>query len=174
MLIVSAATANAMAPHTGERSWVMFVQETGGDRIWIEGVIGSQIGRRLDELARFNAFDTFLIGLVETATPAEHARAIREQYGKPIHNYWHEPTADLLAFVQHVAQPAIRQLIDLTHPGALSTGTVGVEELMQILNVSESTIRRMVKAGEIPHYRFGRVLRFVPAEVVASLQRRPR
>jgi excisionase family DNA binding protein len=179
MLIVSQATATAMAPHTGEKSWVMFVQETPPTNtigpIWIEGVTGSQIPQRLGELARFNAYETFMIGLVETPKPADSARAIREQYaGKQLHDYWYEPTADLLAYIQHVAQEPIKRLLEQTHPGALSTATVGVKELMQILDVSESTILRMVKAGEIPYYRWGRVLRFVPAEVLASMQHRRR
>lgn len=141
--------------------------------IWIEAVAGAQIDTRLAELIRFNAFDTFLVGLVETMAPEDAASAIREQYaGKSLHHYWYEPTADLIAYIQHVAQGPIKQLLEQTHPGALSQGTVGLEELAQILSVSESTIRRMVKADEIPYMRWGRVLRFVPADVIVSLQHR--
>jgi excisionase family DNA binding protein len=36
------------------------------------------------------------------------------------------------------------------------------------------TVRRLVKNGEIPHLRMGKALRFVPADVIASLERRNR
>lgn len=141
--------------------------------IWIEAVTGAQIEPRLGDLNRFSAYPTLLVGLVETAQPGDAASAIREQYaGKNLHHFWYEPTADLIAYIQHVAQGPIKQLLEQTHPGALSQGTVDVEGLMQILNVSESTIRRMVKADEIPYMRWGRTLRFVPADVIASLQHR--
>jgi excisionase family DNA binding protein len=177
MIIVSAQTASAMAPHTGERAWIMFVLVTppngGIGPILIEPVRGQQIAARLGELARDNAYDTFMIGLIETTAPEETASAIRAQYAtKQLHHNWYESTADLLAYIQHVAQGPIRQLLEQTHPGAMSQAMVGLEELMQILGMSESTIRRMVKAEEIPFMRFGRVLRFVPAEVIASLQHR--
>lgn len=167
-----------MAHHAGVKTWVMFVQVTppngGIGPIWIEGISGPQIGSRLGELSRLNAYETFIIGLVETPTPDESARAIREEYGgKQLHGLWCEPTASLLAYIQHVAQGPVRALLEQTHPGALSQATVGVDELMQILGVSESTVRRMVKADEIPYMRWGKMLRFVPADVIASLQRRP-
>lgn len=177
MLFVSPTTASAMSPHTGARSWVMFAQTTppgaGVGPIWIEAIIGAQIDTRLGELVRFNAYETFLIGLIETTAPEDSANAIREQYaGKNLHHYWYEPTADLLAYIQHYAQGPIRLLLEQTHPGGLSQGTVSLEEMQQILGVSESTMRRMVKANEVPVMRWGRMLRFVPADVIASLQRR--
>lgn len=141
--------------------------------IWIEAVAGTQIEARLSELIRFNAYETFLIGLVETPQPEDAASAIREQYaGKHLHHYWYEPTADLIAYIQHVGQGPLRQLLEQTHPGALSQGTVDIDELARILGVSESTIRRMMRADEIPYMRWGRAPRFVPADVIASLQRR--
>lgn len=177
MIVINQQTANAMSQHTGERSWIMFAQVTppngGIGPIWIDAVTGSQIDTRLAELGRFNAYEVFMIGLVESPTPELSARAIREQYaGKNLHHYWYEPTADLLAYIQHVAQEPIRLLLEQTHPGSLSHATVSSEELMQILDISASTLQRMIKAEEIPYMRFGRTLRFVPADVIASLQHR--
>lgn len=178
MIFVSPTTASAMSLHAGPRSsWVMFAQTTPPNAIvgpiWIEAVTSAQIDVRLGELVRFGAYETFMIGLVETTAPEDSASAIREQYaGKNLHHYWYEPTADLLAYIQHYAQEPIRQLLEQTHPGGLSKGTVSAEEMQQILDVSESTLRRMVKANEIPFMRWGRTLRFVPQDVIASLQRR--
>jgi excisionase family DNA binding protein len=42
------------------------------------------------------------------------------------------------------------------------------------LGVSVPTVRRLVKAGEIPFLRLGKALRFVAADVLASLDRRER
>lgn len=176
MLIVSPATAASIAPHTGHRAWVMFVQAAPPDGIgpiWIEAIAGAQIGIRLGEIARFNHNDTFLVGLVETVTPEPTARAIREQYaGQLIRGLWFQPTPDLLAYIQHVAQEPVRRLIAEVHPGSLSTETVDVEQIAAMLNVTPATVYRMVKANEIPCYRVGRLLRFVPAEVIASLKHR--
>ena len=177
MIIISPTTASAMSPHTSRASWVMFVQTVmpGGSigPSLIEPIAGPRISSRLSEIARNNAYETILIGLVETPAPDQAAQAIREQFaGKHLHHDWHEPTADLIAYIQHHAQTPIKQLLAQTHPGGLSTETVGVEELAKILKVSETTIGRMVKANQIPFMRWGRVLRFVPAEVIASLQHR--
>jgi excisionase family DNA binding protein len=179
MLIVSPSTASALAPHAAERSWVMFVQVNppGGGQgpIKIEAVKGSQIGTRLATLARENAFDPMLIGLIESPTPLEHAQAIIEQYAAGhLHHDWYAPSADLLAYIQHVAQGPIQALLAETHPGGLSEESVEIEEMADILNVSVPTVRRMIKQEVIPYLKFGRIYRFVPADVIASLARRTR
>lgn len=179
MLIVSPSTASALAPHAAEKSWVMFVQvnpPTGGQGpIKIEAVKGSLIGTRLATLARENAFEPMLIGLVESPTPESHARAIAEQYGAgQLHHDWYAPSADLLAFIQHVAQGPIQALLAVAHPGGLSEAHVDIEQLADILSVSIPTVRRMIKAEEIPYLKFGRIYRFVPADVIASLAHRSR
>jgi excisionase family DNA binding protein len=179
VLIVSPSTARALAPHTAEKSWVMFIQVNlpvgGQGPIKIEGVKGAQIAPRLRAIASDNAFDAMLIGLIETTTPDEYAKAISAQYaGAHMHDEWYEPTADLIAFIQHAAQGAITSLLAQAHPGTLSTTPVDINEMARQLDVSVPTVRRMVKAGEIPCLRWGQWLRFVPADVVASLQRRGR
>ena len=178
MLIVSPSTATALASHAAG-SWVMFVQTnppTGGaGPIKIEGVQGTQIAGRLTALARDNAFETTLIGLLSTETPDELATAIADQYGGgELHDGWFTPSANLLAFVQHAAQVAIQDLLARTHPGALPVTPVDIDEMARLLSCSVPTVRRMVKAGEIPHLRWGRVLRFVPADVISTLHRRGR
>ncbi len=160
----------------------MFVQcvppGMGTGRILIEGVLGSQIAQALRILDDRNAFDTQLIGLIESEAPHDHAKAIAEQYASSanLHGNWYWPTADLLAFIHHVAQEPIRQLLAQTHPGASDSPLVGIDEMAQILGVSVGTVRRMVKAGEIPI--FGRApngaLKFAPADVIASFRRRSR
>lgn len=176
MLIVSPATASALASHAAERSWVIFVQVNppigGNGPIKIEGIRGSQLAARLSQLARDNAFDAMLIGMIETTTPAEYATAIAEQYaGIDLHDGWFEPTADLLALIQHAGQSAIQALLAQTHPGGLSEAPVDIENMARILDVSIPTVRRMVKAEQIPYLRWGRMLRFVPTDVIATLQR---
>jgi len=180
MLIVSPATAQAFAPHAAEKAWVMFVQvnpPSGGiGPILIEGIGGARIAMRLRQLSEDNAFETVLIGLLETTTPREHAAAIAEQYGGHLHDGWYEPTAALLAYVQHVGQPALQLLLEQTHPGALDESLVDSAAIAAVLGVSVQTIRRMVKAKQIPFIKLGdghgAVYRFVPRDVIASLHRR--
>lgn len=156
----------------------MFVQvnpPTGGNGpILIDGVKGSQIAARLRQLAIDNAFEAMLIGLVETTQPDEYAAAIAEQYTAVVHDRWFEPTADLLAFIQHAAQEPIQALLSQTHPGGLRDAPVDIDEMARQLGVSVPTIRRMIKANQIPYLRWGRMLRFVPVDVFATLQRRGR
>lgn len=147
----------------------------GHGPILIEGVRGVNLGTRLGQIARDNAFPTMIIGLIATPTPDELAAAIATQYaGVRLHDRWYEASADLLAYIQHVAQGPIRELLARTHPGGLSEEGVDIEEMARILGVSIPTVRRLVKAGEIPCLRMGRALRFVPADVLAALNQRAR
>jgi len=142
--------------------------------IKIEGVRGLAIAQRLRQLAAENAYEAMLIGLVETPTPIEHANAIADQYAgdAELHDGWFEPTPALVAYIQHVGQAAIQELLSKTHPAALTNEPVDIDEMARILGVAVVTVRRMIKAKQIPCMRFGRTLRFVPTDVVASLQRR--
>ncbi len=176
MLLVSPPTASAIAPHASERSWVAFVQTVpakgGNGPVMIEGVKGNILGPWLAQIARYNADETMLIGLIASPTPIEHASAIAEQYaGAHLHDGWFAPTADLLAFVQHMGQEPLRALLEQTHPGALTETPVNIDEMAKILGCSTPTLRRRVARNEIPHLRIGRVLRFVPADVLATLRR---
>lgn len=175
MLIVSPATATALAPHAAERSWVMFVQVTppmGAGPVKIEGAHGKRIADRLAQLAADNAFDTMLIGLIPTTTPHEHANAIAQQYAAAhLHDGWFAPEPGLLAFIQHAGMPAIQELLERTHPAALGDEAVDIDTMADMLNVSATTVRRMVKAGSIPFLRAGNgALRFEPRSVFATLR----
>lgn len=174
MLIVSPSTANALAPHASERSYVMFVQVNppgGTGPILIEGVKGAALGRRLGQLAQDNAFEARLIGLYETPQPEQLAHQIRAQHDDDrLHDDWFESTNALIVFVQQHAQQPLLDLLAATHPGAMDTAPVDIDTIASLLGVSVKTIRRMVDKNQIPYLRAGRVLRFVPVDVVASLR----
>lgn len=177
MLIVSPSTVNALAPHASGGAFVMFVQvnpPAGGlGPILIEGVKGAALGRRLGQLARDNAYDPLLIGLLETTQPEQAAYQIKTEHDEyRLHDDWFEPTGALLAFIQQTSQAALQTLLAQTHPGAMETAPIDIDAMAAMLNVSVKTIRRMVDKKQIPVLRAGRVLRFVPADVFASLQQR--
>ena len=154
----------------------MFLQATppiGQGPILIEGIYGDLISKRINQLAADNAFELMLIGLVETTTPIEIANAIAEAHAAShLHDGWFAPSADLLAYVQHVGQTALEGLLASAHPGWLGDEPVDIKAMADILGVSVQTVRRMCKAGEIPFMRWGSNFRFVPADVIATLNRR--
>jgi len=155
----------------------MFVQVTppgvGYGPIKIEGVKGVQLAPRLRAIAADNAFDALLIGLVATPTPDELTQTIHDQHeAARLHHDWFTPTTELVGFIQHAAQPALRDLLGRTRPGGLPDNAVDIGEMAAILGVSVPTVRRMVKADEIPYLRLGKALRFMPADVVASVRLR--
>lgn len=47
------------------------------------------------------------------------------------------------------------------------TAPLRVPEVAELLGVSEATVARSARAGEIPHFRVGRCLRFHPDEIEA-------
>jgi excisionase family DNA binding protein len=178
MLIVSPSTATALAPHAASKSWVMFIQANPPSScaqpglILIEGAKGRDLAERIKQLSSTNAYEVLLIGLIESPTPGEMARTIGSQFSAHLHDGWFEPTAGLLAYIAHVAQPGLALLLNQTHPGALSEKPVDIDEVAKMLNVSVPTVRRMIAANEIPFLRAGKAYRFVPSDVIASLRRR--
>ena len=177
MIALSTQTAAAIALHAAEGSWVVFLQvlpPTGGQGpIKIEGMRGAQLANRLTAIARDSAYEVQLIGLMPTIiNPISHANAFADEH-QEIHDGWFQPTGDLIAFIQHAGQDALHDLLSQTQPGALDQDQlVSIEGIAQILDVSVPTVRRMIKAQAIPFLTFGRVYRFIPSEVIASLQRR--
>ena len=179
MIFISPHTATTLTPLTADQSWVMFVQvspPTGGmGPIKIEGVRGTQIAARLREIAADNAYETFIIGLSPTDQPDELANVIQEQHASAhLHHDWFEPTIELVTFIQSTSQQALVELLTQARPGGVPDGAVDIDQIAGFLGVSTKTVRRLVKAGEIPYLRMGKALRFVPADVVASLERRDR
>ena len=157
----------------------MFVQVSspyGPGPIKIEVVDGTKLASRLRALAADNAFEAMMIGLIATNAPTDDARVIEQSFeAAHLHDGWFEPVPGLLALIQQRGQEALQTLLARTHPGALEgDGAVDINEMARILGVSVKTVRRMIDANEIPYLRWGRVLRFVPADVIASLQRRGR
>jgi excisionase family DNA binding protein len=175
MLIVSPATATALAPHADGSSWVMFIQiipPSGPGAIKVEAVKGAMIAARLRALAADNPFEVMLIGLAPTPHPAELAAQFTAQFAEThLHDGWFDVTPPLLGLVQAVGQHALQELLSRTHPAGLAEHPVDIEEMARVLGVSVPTVRRMVRANEVPYLRWGRMLRFVPADVIASLRR---
>lgn len=173
MIFLGPHTAGSLAPLTRGLSGVIFVQARpacGPALVRIEGTRDPIT--RLRAISEDNAVETFLIGLVPTETPAEAEAQLRESF-KPsiVRGRWFASSADLMGFIQFNAQPALNQLLGQLRPHSHPHGTTTIEEIAQHLNVSVSTVRRMVKDGQIPYLRAGRQLRFIPADVVASLQK---
>lgn len=140
--------------------------------IKIEGVRGDRVSKRLLSISNNNPYPAYLIGLVETSTPDEHAQAIGEQHiDSHIHSGWFDPTPTLLQFIQHVGQSALSGLLGAARPGGVPDGVVDIEDMAAVLGVSVPTVRRLVGADAIPHFRVGRQLRFVVADVLASMNR---
>jgi excisionase family DNA binding protein len=179
MIVLSPHTANALSPLTADQSWVMFVQVSppngGLGPIKIEGVRGTRIAARLREIVVDNAYETLIIGLLPTETPEELAQLIHEQHATArLHHDWFDPTIELITYIQHTSQQALADLLAQARPGGIPDGAVDIDTIAEFLGVSVPTVRRLVKAGEIPFLRLGKALRFIAADVLASLDRRER
>lgn len=176
MIVAGPNTSQAIAPHASERSWVMFVQVTppsGIGPIKIEGVRGAKIGDRLLTISVENPYPAYLIGLVESQVPHEHARAIAEQFvSHHMHDGWFEPALALLQLIQHIGQRALAELLAQTRPGAVNDQIVDIDGIAAILGVSVTTVRRLVAADGIPHMRVGKQLRFSVSDVLAAMNMR--
>ena len=176
MIALSSATTAAIALQASDSSWVTFVQAnvpgTSQGPILINGIHGRNLAERLTQVAQDFPYTVNLIGLVESTQPKADALAIANEFGAyQIHDWWFEPNAQLLQYIAAEAQVAITVLLAQAYPGGLSDAPVDIEAMADIVGVSVPTIRRLVKAGEIPFLRFGRAYRFVPNDVLASLKR---
>ena len=172
MIALSSQTATAIALHARDGAWVMFVQAVVPPLlpIRIEAVHGRDLIARLAALAD-NFCETQLIGLLESQAPEEDAEYIANEFAAyQIKGWWFESHPSLLTFIQTDAQSVLPELLARTRPGGLSDAPVDIEDIAKVLGVSVPTVRRMVKAGEIPFLKFGRQYRFVPADVLASLR----
>lgn len=174
MIAVSSQTAAALALHAAESGWVMFLQVMPpgiAGPIRIEGVEGRNLIDRLNTIADDNPYPINLIGMLQSQMPREDAEVIANEFGAfQVQGWWFEPTPEILTFIRNDAQSALSILLAQTHPGGLSDAPVDIEEIARIIGVSVPTVRRMVKAGEIPFLKFGRNYRFVPNDVIASIR----
>lgn len=176
LLIISPNTAAAIAPHA-VGTWVMFVQTsptgTNGP-IKIEVVASKQIATRLRDISRDNPFETLLLGLATSSQPEQLGEQIGQQFeADHIHDGWFLASPALLSLIQAIGQAALQELLGRTSPGGLPNGeaVVDIDGMADVLQCSTTTIRRLVAKNEIPFMRTGRILRFVPSDVLASLQR---
>lgn len=155
----------------------MFVQTsptgTNGP-IKIEVVASKQIATRLRDIARDNPFETMLIGLATGTDPVQLGQQIAIQFEDDhIHDGWFNASPALIGLIQAIGQNALQELLGRASPGGLPNGevVVDIDGMANVLQCSVSTVRRLVAQNEIPFMRTGRVLRFVPSDVLASLRR---
>lgn len=173
MIVIGANTAAAIALHAAEGSWVMFLQaiyppERRGP-IKVEGLRGASLAERLISISRDCPCEVQLIGLLSSPIdPIQHANEIATEL-TAIHSSWFAPTEELTSFIENSAQAPILELLGRTQAGAID-GLMSIDEIAEYLSVSVPTVRRMIKDRRIPYLRFGRIYRFVPNEVVASLR----
>ena len=153
----------------------MFVQiapPVGVGPIKIEGVRGAKIGERLLSISVENPYPSYLIGLIESASPHQQAHMIATQFAEQhMHDGWFEPAPALVQLVQQFGQTALGELLAQTRPGAVNGAVVDIDEIARILDVSPRTVRRLIESDAIPHMRVGKQLRFVVEDVLAAMQR---
>ena len=179
MLTFSSPTAIAAALHATEGSWIVFLQSNASvddpfGPIRIDSAASAQqLSDRLTALGIECPYDLRLIGLVQTEDVASDIEALTTTFAAcRMHDLWFAPCTELIALIAERAQDAMGDLLAQTHPGALSDVPVDIEEIARIIGVSVPTVRRMVKGREIPFLKWGRIYRFVPADVIASLRSR--
>lgn len=170
MLFLGPNTFNSLAPQVRGTSCVLFVQARCDGNVRIEGT--KQPSDRLKALAENNSSETHLIGLLrDVVDPALVEADLHARFAASrVRGRWFQPSVELLTFIQTDGQAALHELLGGMRPHSHPEGTITVEELAAHLNVSVATVRRMVKAGTVPYLRTGRQLRFLAADVVASLQ----
>lgn len=155
---------------------MVFVQikpPSGQGPIKIEGVRGAKIGERLVTISVENPYPTYLIGLIEAASPHEMAHHIAAQFAEHhMHDGWFRPVPQLVQLVQQHGQQALGELLAVTRPGGVNDQLVDVDQIAAILGVSARTVYRLVEADGIPHMRVGKQLRFSVADVLAAMNLR--
>lgn len=167
MLFLGSQTTTSLAPHVRKLSCVLFVQERASSMIKIEGT--KSPAERLLAISDDNSAETFLIGLIHVDDPSRVESDLGVRFARA-RGRWFHATPELVGFIQNNAQLALHQLLEGLRPHSHPSGTITIEEIAEHLDVSVSTVRRMVKAGKVPYLRAGNQLRFLAADVVASLQ----
>lgn len=174
MIVFSAQTAQSLGPHARNRPSVIFVQAqiSAAGPIKIEGTADPAM--RLREIDRELPVETLWIGMIPHDGHRNLAKAIGEQHeASRLRHDWFSPTPELIAYIQHVAQQPLIELLEqvrLSRPD----GLLSIDDVAAQLGVSVSTVRRLVKDKHIPVIRVGNQLRFVLTDVLASLQRSQR
>ncbi len=55
-------------------------------------------------------------------------------------------------------------------PGELDEPLIGAREVARMLGISKDKVFQMAYAGELPYYRFGRLVRFSRSAILRSIQ----
>lgn len=176
MLRLSPQTVASIALHAADQTWCVFVQlntPSGPGPVKAETIKGTQLGPRIRTLVADNPYDAFLIGMIPTTVPFDAGMAFANDYPTAhIRDGWFEPSPEIMAYIETNGTEAIQQLLELTHPAGLEgTDAVSIDVIAEMLDVSVPTVRRMVQRDQIPYLRWGKTLRFVPNDVIASLRR---
>ena len=169
MLALTPPTVLAISQSLEGRSWVAFFGLRAPSGLCIKIEATKTLAARMRALENDSPFDTSLMGLIETTQPAEAARAIQNEYqAARLRGEWFQPVPQLLTFIDRGAQTDLKNLVSHLRPA--TDGTVSVEELAEHLGVSVPTIYRRVRDRQLPHYRVGRQIRFVLAEVLPHVR----
>lgn len=176
MLRLSSATVASIALHAADQTWVVFAQlntPSGPGPVKAETIKGTQLAPRMRTLVADNPYETYLIGMIPTTIPFDAGMAFANEYPSAhLHDGWFEPSVELMSYIETNGTEALQQLLELTHPAGLEgTNAVSIDQIAEMLDVSVPTVRRMVARDQIPYLRWGKVLRFVPDDVMASLRR---
>lgn len=172
MLVLSPQTASSLGTTARSRGAVIFVQALtlGGALIRIDAT--HDPASTLNEIDRLSPIEISLVGWIPHDNPRVLANAIMEQHKDArARGDWFTATIDLSRYILHVAQPPLAELLANLPAHSHPDGTVSIEEMAQIAGVSVSTLRRQIEKGQIPVLRFGRRMRFLPADVIASVRR---
>lgn len=170
MLALPTLTVQSIAPSLEGRSWVAFLQLQAPPSSFVKIEATKTLVARLRQLDRDLPYETRLIGLIETVNPAEAVRAIQREYETArFRGEWFRPELPLLTFIERSGQRDLRDIVAHLEPS--KSGTIGVAELAEQLNVSVPTIRRMVSDKRIPALAVRGQIRFVLSEVLSHLRR---
>ncbi len=169
MLFLGSNTVSSLSAHVRGTPCVLFVQTKCDGTVLIEGTKNPT--ERFRALSENNSGETFLIGLVRVDDPAVTEKSLHERFAHAnVRGRWFQPVPELVTLIQTECQSAIRELLSTLRPHSQPEGTITIEEMATHLNVSVVTVRRMVKSGRVPYLRVGHQLRFLAADVVATLQ----
>lgn len=146
--------------------------------VCIEGVGGTLLGSRLGSIEHDSPVPVRMIGLLSALRPKETANKIRSDFDESrVHDGWFRSNPYLMVYIEERGQRALVELLGATNPAALLEegdldSVVTIDRMAKILKVSTKTVRRMIDRNEIPKLSWagGRVLRFVPRDVIATLE----
>lgn len=156
-------------PQVRGTTCVIFVLSVCDNLVLIEGT--KHAPERLRALADNNSGETKWVGMLRVEDPTKAEAELHTRFASTrARGRWFQQSPELVALIASQGQAALRELLGDLRPHSHPEGTITVEEIAAHLNVSVPTIRRMVKAGKVPYLRAGNQLRFLAADVVATLQ----